>query len=228
MSAETALSATHADNALNSDFALSADTANFADTANYAETAGNVFEGDYYSLTNTPDWNDTIASRLDSAIFLTATAVDGNLITYDGLNWLAKDIRLSNTGNGQQISNIQPYLTLNYCIALVGLYPSRNWEPFLGTIGIFGFNFNPRGWATCDGQLLAISSNSALFSLLGTTYGGDGRTTFGLPDLRGRVPVHMGQGPGLSSYHLGSKSGAERIYITVPNLPAHTHTIIFE
>lgn len=82
-------------------------------------------------------------------------------------------------------------------------------QPFLGTIAAFGFNFPPRGWAQCNGQLLPISSNEALFSLLGTIYGGDGRTTFGLPDLRGRMPIHQGQGPGLSNRRIGEKGGAE-------------------
>ena len=81
-------------------------------------------------------------------------------------------------------------------------------EPFIGEITMFGGNFAPSGWAFCDGQLLAISSNSALFSLLGTTYGGDGRTTFALPDLRGRVPIHAGQGPGLPSVRLGQKENS--------------------
>ena len=80
-------------------------------------------------------------------------------------------------------------------------------EPFLGQIQLFGFNFAPRGWAFCNGQLLPISQNSALFSLLGTIYGGDGRTTFGLPDLRGRNAIHFGQGPGLPNFAIGSKGG---------------------
>lgn len=97
-------------------------------------------------------------------------------------------------------------------------------SPFIGQIQPFGFNFPPRGWATCDGQLLPISQNTALFALLGTTYGGDGRTTFALPDLRGRVPIHMGNGPGLSSYTIGQKSGVETVTLTVPQLPSHNHT----
>jgi microcystin-dependent protein len=106
--------------------------------------------------------------------------------------------------------NMQPFLGLNYVIALVGIFPSRNsGDPLLGEIMMVGFNFAPRGWAFCDGQLLAISSNTALFSLLGTTYGGDGRTTFALPDLRGRVPLHKGNGPGLSSRTLGERGGVE-------------------
>lgn len=96
-------------------------------------------------------------------------------------------------------------------------------EPFVGEIRMFAGNFAPRGWAFCDGQLLAVSQNDALFSLLGTIYGGDGRTTFGLPDLRGRIPLHAGHGPGLSERRLGSKAGAEQVTVTVNQLPSHTH-----
>lgn len=97
-------------------------------------------------------------------------------------------------------------------------------EPFLGEIIMFGGNFAPRGWALCDGQLLAISQNQALFAILGTTYGGDGRTTFGLPDLRGRSPLHEGQGPGLTPRTLGQRGGAEDTTLVVNNLPAHNHS----
>lgn len=96
-------------------------------------------------------------------------------------------------------------------------------EPFVGEIRMFAGNFAPRGWAFCDGQLLAVSQNDALFSLLGTIYGGDGRTTFGLPDLRGRIPLHAGSGPGLSPRRLGAKSGSETETLTVNQLPSHTH-----
>ena len=96
-------------------------------------------------------------------------------------------------------------------------------EPFIGQIMMFSGNFAPRGWAFCDGQLLAIAQNSALFSIVGTTYGGDGRTTFGLPDLRGRTPVHQGNGPGLPPVSLGQKGGAASTTLIVQNLPAHTH-----
>ena len=98
-------------------------------------------------------------------------------------------------------------------------------EPFIGQIQPFGFNFAPSGWATCDGQLLPISQNTALFSLLGTTYGGDGRTTFALPDLRGRVSLHTGQGPGLTSRPIGSRSGQENSTLTEANLAPHDHKI---
>lgn len=90
---------------------------------------------------------------------------------------------------------------------------------------MFAGNFAPRGWAFCDGQLLAVSQNDALFSLLGTIYGGDGRTTFGLPDLRGRIPIHAGQGPGLSNRRLGAKAGAEKVTLTVNQTPSHSHTL---
>jgi len=96
-------------------------------------------------------------------------------------------------------------------------------DPFIAEIVMFGGNFAPRQWAYCDGQLLAISQNSALYSLLGTTYGGDGRTTFGLPDLRGRVPVGPRNGPGLSSYRLGQRGGTESSTLSTNNLPAHNH-----
>ncbi|MEZ4991312.1 MAG: tail fiber protein [Saprospiraceae bacterium] len=98
-------------------------------------------------------------------------------------------------------------------------------EPFLGQIQPFGFNFPPRGWAFCDGQLLAISSNTALFSLLGTMYGGDGRTTFALPDLRGRSIVHIGTGPGLSHITQGEKGGRENVTLTTANMPSHNHAV---
>jgi len=98
-------------------------------------------------------------------------------------------------------------------------------EPFVGEIRMFAGNFAPRGWAFCDGQLLAVSQNDALFSLLGTIYGGDGRTTFGLPDMRGRIPVHAGSGPGLSTIRLGAKSGAESVTLTNNQLPNHNHNV---
>jgi microcystin-dependent protein len=98
-------------------------------------------------------------------------------------------------------------------------------EPFIGQIMPVGFSFAPRGWALCDGQLLNIAQYSALFSLLGTTYGGDGRTTFGLPDLRGRVPVHVGTGAGLSRYTWGQRGGQERVTLNQNEMPQHTHNV---
>ena len=98
-------------------------------------------------------------------------------------------------------------------------------EPFLGEIRIFGFNFPPRGWAQCQGQLLPISPNTALFSLLGTTYGGDGRTNFALPDLRGRVAMGDGTGSGLSARTLGQKVGEESVTLTTAQMPSHNHSL---
>jgi microcystin-dependent protein len=96
-------------------------------------------------------------------------------------------------------------------------------DPFVAEIRIFPFNFPPKGWARCDGQLMPISQNTALFSLLGTFYGGDGKSTFALPNLQGRVPIHPGQGPGLSLYDLGQQGGRETATLLQSELPAHTH-----
>jgi microcystin-dependent protein len=98
-------------------------------------------------------------------------------------------------------------------------------DPFLSEIALFSFNFAPRGWAQCNGQLLPINQNQAIFALLGTTYGGDGKTTFRLPDLRGRIAVGVGQGAGLSNYDLGQASGTESATVTAAQMPAHTHTV---
>jgi len=98
-------------------------------------------------------------------------------------------------------------------------------EEFLGEIRMFAGNFAPRNWAECNGQLLPINQNQALFSLLGTTYGGDGVTTFALPDLRGRAPIHAGNGPGLIPRTQGSTGGTETTTLSIANLPAHSHTV---
>jgi microcystin-dependent protein len=97
-------------------------------------------------------------------------------------------------------------------------------DPFLGEIRLFSFNYAPRGWALCNGQLLPISQNQALFSVLGTTFGGDGRTTFGLPNMQSRIPVHVGQGVGLSNYVLGEAAGVESVTLSIAEMPAHPHT----
>jgi microcystin-dependent protein len=97
-------------------------------------------------------------------------------------------------------------------------------DNFIGEINYFAGNFAPKGWAFCDGQLLLIAQNTALFSLLGTTYGGDGRTTFALPEVRGRVLIHPGTGAGITSKQWGEKSGSETVTLTASNLPAHNHT----
>jgi microcystin-dependent protein len=98
-------------------------------------------------------------------------------------------------------------------------------NPYLGEIRIFAFNFAPKGWAMCNGQLLAISSNTALFSLIGTYYGGNGTSTFALPDLRSRVPIHQGQGQGLSPYNIGQVAGNETVTLNLQQMPQHNHTM---
>ena len=97
-------------------------------------------------------------------------------------------------------------------------------DPFLAEIKMFGFNFAPRGWATCDGQLLSLAQNTALFSLLSTRYGGNGQTTFGLPNLQGRSPLQQGQGPGLSIYDLGQTTGESSVALLQTQIPQHNHT----
>jgi microcystin-dependent protein len=96
-------------------------------------------------------------------------------------------------------------------------------DPFVAEIRIFPFNFAPKGWAWCDGQLLPLSQNTALFSLLGTTYGGNGKSNFALPDLQGRAPMHPGQGPGLSLHDLGETGGSETVTLLESEIPAHAH-----
>jgi microcystin-dependent protein len=98
-------------------------------------------------------------------------------------------------------------------------------EPYIGTVMMFGGNFAINGWATCNGQQLSISTNAALFSILGTTFGGNGTTTFGLPDLRGRIPVHQGQGIGLTPYVIGEFGGTENVTLTYNQMPLHTHLV---
>lgn len=100
-------------------------------------------------------------------------------------------------------------------------------EPYMGQIMQVGFSFAPRGWSTCSGQIMSIAQNSALFSLLGTTFGGNGQSTFGLPDARGRVFVGQGQGPGLPPYSLGEIAGTPSTTLLIPNMPAHNHAAVF-
>ena len=136
-------------------------------------------------------------------------------------------------GGGLSQTNMQPSLALHYIIAEQGIFPPRDGggstdEPYVGQIQLFAGNFAPSGWAFCDGQLLPISQNTALFSLLGTQYGGDGRTTFSLPDLDGRLAVGMGQGPGFSNWDLGQTDGTETNTLTIDQMPAHDHTFVPE
>jgi microcystin-dependent protein len=118
-------------------------------------------------------------------------------------------------------------LAVNYIIATSGVYPSSSTSDGtdIGQVHLFAGNFAPTGYQFADGQLLQIADYDALFNLIGTTYGGDGQTTFALPDLRGRVPIDVGSGPGLTNRILGSPSGAETVALTVANLPSHAHAV---
>jgi microcystin-dependent protein len=131
-------------------------------------------------------------------------------------------------GGGQAHENTQPSLGVTMGIAVVGLYPNGggslpSGEQVLGSIQMFGSNFVPRGYVPADGRLLPIAQNTALFSLLGTTYGGDGETTFAVPDLRGRTPVHAGSGPGLPNVTMGQKLGSATHTLSINEMPSHTH-----
>ncbi len=149
---------------------------------------------------------DTISNPADGMLVFVTN--DKSYYYYDGTAW-------SPVINGVN-SNMQPSLGISYIIALIGIFPSptKNIEgidPFIGEITMFAGNFAPAGWAFCNGQILSIASNPALFSILGTTYGGDGVSTFALPDLRGRVPMHHGTGPGLTTRSLGQNVGTENV-----------------
>lgn len=163
----------------------------------------------------------------------TSPTVSGNMMTYDGSNWVSKRLTLAASGNANPVAlnNMQPYQVLNYCIAITGIYPSRNgMDPYIGEITLFPYDFVPRDYASCNGQLMSIAQNTALFSLIGTYYGGNGQTTFGLPDLTGRVAIGMGKSAGstLTNRLIGEKGGTESITITNSNLPMHTHTVVYE
>ena len=121
--------------------------------------------------------------------------------------------------------NMRKSLVLMLLVFLILMaMPASAQQPFVGEIALVGFNFAPSGWATCSGQLMAIDQNQALFALIGTTFGGDGQSTFALPDLRGRRIVGVGQGPGLQPYVLGQLGGEEDVTLTVAQLPQHSHS----
>jgi microcystin-dependent protein len=162
-------------------------------------------------------WKDA-SGGLTSSSPLSISSVDtialnpgtrsGDLITWDGTNWV--NMQPATQHFTLTEDNRQPFLTINYCIALQGVFPSRSSsQPFLGEIEIYSFNFAPKGFAMCNGQLLPINQNTALFSLLGTFYGGNGTTTFALPNFQGRVAMSQGNG-----FNVGQTGGSESATIT--------------
>lgn len=165
-----------------------------------------VWNGEAFSDPANISANSPLSVSATNQISINPGTQTGDLITWDGLNWVNMQPAVQHFS--YTLDNRQPWLAVNYCIALQGIFPARS-DPFLSQIQIFGFNFPPLGWALCDGQLMAISQNTALFSLLGTNYGGNGTSNFALPDLQGRVIVNYGQGPGLSNYNQGDKGGVE-------------------
>ncbi len=170
------------------------------------------------TATDTANWNQSLPNGVNS----------GNVLMWDGSGWVNKNITLSSAGSGLPVSILDPYLTLNFQIALVGVFPSWNgYDQYIGEIAIYPYNLTVNGWAECNGQLLPISQYTALFALVGTTFGGNGMTTFALPDLRGRRAIHRGQGPGLSYYTLGETGGVETATLNVNNMPPHTHPVLF-
>lgn len=163
-------------------------------------------------------WKDASGSLLTASSPLSISSVDtvalnpgtnvGDLITWDGTNWVNMQPAIQHFS--LTADNRQPYLTINYCIALQGVFPSRSSsEPFLGEVEIYSFNFAPKGFAMCNGQLLSIAQNTALFSLVGTFYGGNGTTTFALPNYQGRVAMSQGNG-----FSIGQAGGTESTTIS--------------
>ena len=170
---------------------------------------------------NGSGWDSTILKGQDivgvnavtNTVSLNSGTSAGDLVTWNGTNWINSQPAVQHFS--LTATNMQPYITVNYCIASSGVFPSRSDdEPYIGEIQIFSFGFAPTNWLQCNGQLIAISSHTAMFSLLGTYYGGNGITTFGIPDLRGRAPLHMGTGSGLSPYTLGQSGGSETATFT--------------
>lgn len=193
-----------------------------------ASVAKKVTAADTTKWTTAFSWGN---HATQSYVKNTSPTVSGNMMTYDGSNWVSKRLTLAASGNANPVAlnNMQPYQVLNYCIAITGIYPSRNgMDPYIGEITLFPYDFVPRDYASCNGQLMSIAQNTALFSLIGTYYGGNGQTTFGLPDLTGRVAIGMGTGAGLTTHYIGEKGGTESITITNSNLPMHTHTVVYE
>lgn len=175
--------------------------------------------------------NALITGNGTSAVGTIAPGTNGKILYSNGTNWLAGSTTAGNTGSGTAVSVMQPYSVITYGIAYVGVYPSfSGTDPYLGEISVFAYGDGrvPIGYMKCDGSTISIESYTALYTLLGTTYGGNGTTTFGLPDLRGRLPLGAGQIDGTgTTYSPGGKSGAGTVTLTTGNMPSHNHTITY-
>lgn len=181
------------------------------------------------------DWNATsgdaqiLNKPVLEGLHVRMDITSGAMITFDGTNWVAKNPYFSNPGSGGPVNNMQPSLVVNFCIAVQGIFPQRNdSDPFIGEICMFGFNFPPRGWAQCNGQLLPLSQNTALFALLGTQYGGNGKSNFALPDLQDNAAMNQGQGPGLTDRYIGEQGGTDNFWLLPSEIPVHNHTIVYQ
>lgn len=182
------------------------------------------------------DWNAVSGDAMilnkpsfSPGIPLPSSPATNSLYYYENGNWVARSLLIQNAGTNSPVSNVQPYLTLNYTIAVEGIYPSRNdYMAFIGEIVLYPYNFAPQGTMFCQGQMLSIAEYTALFSLVGTYYGGNGQTIFGLPDLRGRTAIHNGQGPGLPAINLAESGGTETFTLNASTLPTHSHTVIYQ
>lgn len=167
-----------------------------------------------FGSTNSPD--GTVVARSTLNQFTDVVGTKGTM--------RANGNGIGPSGGSQPHTNLQPYLAINYIISLYGIFPNPDSgfgaEPYMSDIRWVAFNFAPRGYALCNGQLLPINQNQALFSLLGTTYGGDGRVNFALPNLQGRVPIHVGNG-----HTLGERGGEQAHTLSANELPAHAHPL---
>lgn len=213
-----------ADQATKSDTATYAKASDSSRAAHKSDTAQYAAKAPFGLAVKDP----LVLSSAKDTLKLKPGTASGNFLTWDGTNWVAKTTTYttSTAGGSQPMGIRNPYLGVNFIIALAGIFPARNGQnPFLGEIEMVGFNFAPSGWALCNGALMSISQNTALFSLLGTFYGGDGMSTFALPNLLGRVPVDFGQGNGLTAVGMGDLGGTENVTILPAQMPIHNHVI---
>jgi len=177
---------------------------------------------------------NTSAIEIRSYVAGRSTLIRRSASAFIAAVWLAGVVSVAsadlttNAGGGQPHDNMQPYVGINPIIALYGAFPhsgSGTQNVLLGEVSMFAGNYEPAGWAFADGRLLPIHQHTALFSLLGTTYGGNGETTFGLPDLRGRIAIGTGDGPGLTNRTFGQSGGQDNVTLTTSQIPAHSHLL---